>query len=139
MDEDEIARVVLDEAIRLHREVGTGLFESVYESGLSWLVGRRGMTVERQVPIPITLFGERIQEGFRADLLVERRVIVEIKATATLGRVHRQQVLTYLRLSGLWLGLLVNFGGPRLVDGFERIVNGPRPVRGSVVPVVPVV
>ena len=94
------------------------------EAGLSWMLRERGLRVERQVPIPIVLFGQRLEEGFRADLLIEDLVIVEIKAVVGVAAVHRRQVLTYLRLSDRWLGLLVNFGGPLLKDGFERIVNG---------------
>lgn len=122
--EDEIATVVLDASIRLHRELGPGLLESVYEVGLSWLLTEQGVRVRRQVPIPVVIFGQRLDEGFRADLLVEDLVIIEIKAAVALAPVHRRQVLTYLRLSDRWLGLLVNFGGVKLKDGFERIVNG---------------
>jgi GxxExxY protein len=102
----------------------SGLLESVYESGLAFLLTRRGFQVARQVPIPVRLFGEQLPEGFRADLLVNDRVIVELKAVQALAPVHRRQLLTYLRLSDRWLGLLVNFGGYPLKEGFERIVNG---------------
>ena len=122
--DNEISGVVMDCAIRLHRELGPGLLESVYESGLSWMLRERGLKVERQVPIPIVLFGQRLEEGFRDDLLIEDLVIVEIKAVVGVAAVHRRQVLTYLKLSDRWLGLLINFGGPLLKDGFERIVNG---------------
>jgi GxxExxY protein len=123
MHENEISAAVLDSAIAVHRALGPGLLESVYEVALSHVLRQRGLTVARQVPIPITFDGITFDEGFRADLVVEDRVLVELKSVERLAPVHRKVLLTYLRLSGRRLGLLVNFGAPVLKDGFERIVD----------------
>ena len=124
LPDDKVSAAVLDASIRLHRELGPGLFESVYEAGLAWTLRKEGFRVQRQAPIPLILFGERLDEGFRADLIIDDLVIVEVKAIESLAPIHRRQLLTYLRLSDRWLGVLVNFGGYRLLDGYERIVNG---------------
>lgn len=124
MKHDEIAHTVVECAYALHREVGPGLLESVYEVLLADALRTRGLAVERQKPIPILFRGKRFDEGFRADLLVENLVLVELKSVETLARVHRKQVLTYLRLTDLKLGLLINFGGALLKGNVERIVNG---------------
>ncbi len=124
MKHDEIARVVVECAFELHKELGPGLLESVYEVLLADALRERGLSVERQKPIPICFRGKRFDEGFRADLLVAELVLVELKSVETLARVHRKQVLTYLRLTGLKLGLLINFGGELLKGNIERLVNG---------------
>lgn len=124
MNHDEIARVVVECAFALHKELGPGLLESVYEVLLADALRERGLSVERQKPIPICFRGKRFDEGFRADLLVADLVLVELKSVETLARVHRKQVLTYLRLTGLKLGLLINFGGELLKGNIERLVNG---------------
>jgi GxxExxY protein len=122
--ENDISAVVLDAAIAVHRALGPGLLESVYEVALAHVLRQRGLAVARQVPISITYEGITFDEGFRADLIVEDLVLVELKSLERMAPVHRKVVLTYLRLSGLRLGLLVNFGAPMLKDGFERLVNG---------------
>jgi GxxExxY protein len=122
--ENDISAVVLDSAIAVHRALGPGLLESVYEVALAHVLRQRGLAVARQVPISITYEGITFDEGFRADLIVENLVLVELKSLERIAPVHRKVVLTYLRLSGLRLGLLVNFGAPVLKDGFERLVNG---------------
>ncbi len=124
MKHDEIARVVVESAFALHKELGPGLLESVYEVLLADALRERGLSVERQKPIPICFRGKRFDEGFRADLLVADLVLVELKSVEALARVHRKQVLTYLRLTNLKLGLLINFGGELLKGNMERLVNG---------------
>ncbi len=123
MKENEISKIIVQAALDLHRELGPGLLESVYEALLADLLSERGLSVERQRPIPIVFRGKRFDEGFRADLVVENLVLVELKSIETLARVHRKQVLTYLRLSNLKLGLLINFGGEVLRGNIERLVN----------------
>ncbi len=122
MHENEVSAIVLDSCIEVHRALGPGLLESVYEVALAHVLRRRGLRVARQVPIPVRFQEISFEEGFRADLLVEE--LVELKSVERLSPVHRKQVLTYVRLSGLRLGLLINFGAPVVKDGFERIVNG---------------
>ena len=124
MKHDEIAGVVVECAFALHKELGPGLLESVYEVLLADGLRERGLSVERQKPIPICFRGKRFDEGFRADLIVEDLVLVELKSVEALARVHRKQVLTYLRLTNLKLGLLINFGGELLKGNMERLVNG---------------
>jgi GxxExxY protein len=124
MTEDEIARIVIRCSLDLHRELGPGLLESVYEVLLADALRDAGLSVERQKSIPIRFRGKRFDEGFRADLLVAERVLVELKSIEALARVHKKQVLTYLRLSDLRLGLLINFGGELLKGNIERLVNG---------------
>lgn len=124
MHENDVSAAVLDAAIAVHRTLGPGLLESVYEVALAHVLRQRGLAVARQVPISITYEGITFDEGFRADLIVENVVLVELKSLERMAPVHKKVVLTYLRLSGLRLGLLVNFGAPMLKDGFERLVNG---------------
>jgi GxxExxY protein len=123
MKENEIAKIIVQAAFDLHRELGPGLLESVYEVLLGSMLMERGLEVERQKPIPITFRGKRFDEGFRADIVVGKFVLVELKSIETLARVHRKQVLTYLRLSNLKLGLLINFGGEMLKGNIERLAN----------------
>lgn len=124
MSHDEIARVVVECACELHKELGPRLLESVYEVLMADALRSRGLAVERQKPIPVLFRGKRFDEGFRADLLVENLVLVELKSVEILARVHRKQVLTYLRLANLQLGLLINFGGELLKGNVERLANG---------------
>ncbi|HSI11803.1 MAG TPA: GxxExxY protein [Chthoniobacter sp.] len=124
MSHDEIARAVVDCAYELHKELGPGLLESVYEVLMADALRARGLAVERQKPIPVLFRGKRFDEGFRADLLVGDIVLVELKSVEALARVHRKQVLTYLRLANLQLGLLINFGGDLLKGNIERLANG---------------
>jgi GxxExxY protein len=122
--ENEISKIILDAAFRVHSKTGPGLFETVYEAIMAHELRKQGLHVERQVPIPIRYDGIQFEEGFRADLLVENKVIVELKSLEELARAHSKQVLTQLRCSGHRLGLLINFGEIRLKDGIERVVNG---------------
>ncbi|MBV9659013.1 MAG: GxxExxY protein [Verrucomicrobia bacterium] len=124
MTENEIAKVVVGTAMRVHTALGPGLLESVYEIVLARALERAGLRIERQKPISIVFEDLVFQEAFRADLWVEDKVIVELKSVESLLPVHCKQVLTQLRLSGLKLGLLLNFGEARLKNGLYRIING---------------
>ncbi len=124
MNENEIGRIIVDCAIRLHMALGPGLLESVYEVLLAHLLEKAGLRVRRQVPIPVEFEGIRFDEGFRADLVVEDKVIIELKSVESVSRAHKKQVLTYLKLSGMKLGYLLNFGEAVMKDGIHRIING---------------
>ena len=124
MTENDIATIVFDAAFRIHRSLGPGLLESVYEVLLAHEVKKNGLIVERQKPIAIQYDGLVFEEGFRADLIVDSGVIVELKSVDALAAVHAKQVLTQLRLSGLKLGLLINFGEAQLKNGIKRLING---------------
>jgi len=124
LDEDRLAKIIVQAAFDLHKEAGPGLLESVYEVLLADILRSENLFVERQKPIPISFRGKQFDEGFRADLVVEGLVLVELKSLETLARVHRKQVLTYLRFSHLKLGILINFGGELLKGNIERLVNG---------------
>ena len=113
----------MDSAITIHRRLGPGLLESVYEVVLAHALERRGLVVMRQWPIRFEHDGIIFEDGFRVDLLVEDQVIVELKSTEKSAPVHAMQLLTYLRLSGLHVGLLINFGAPTLKEGLKRVVN----------------
>jgi GxxExxY protein len=124
---DDITGAVIDEAMKIHRELGPGLLESVYEIILARQLERRGFRVARQRPVPIEYDGLIFEQGFRADLVVEARVVVEIKSVEHLAPVHPKQLLTYLRLMRLEVGLLINFGNATLKEGLHRVVNGLSP------------
>jgi GxxExxY protein len=125
--ENEVATVVVDAAYKIHTTLGPGLLESVYERVLVYELSRRGLRVQRQVSIPIVYEGLVVEDAFRADLVVEGIVIVEIKSTETTPPVYKKQLLTYLRLSGLKLGMLVNFGTELVKQGISRVANGVLP------------
>ncbi len=124
MQENEVAAKVMDAAFQIHRELGPGLLESVYEAVLTKLITDMRLSVERQVPVAIIFQGLSFDEGFRADLIVEKKLIVELKSVERLQPVHSKQLLTYLRLTGCKLGLLINFGENLLKDGIKRVANG---------------
>ena len=124
MTENEISKQVVDAAFKIHTRLGPGLLESVYEAVLAYELSKRGLRVERQKAIPVVCEEVRLDEGFRADLVVEGKVIIELKSVEAIAPVHKKQVLTYLRLSNLKLGLLVNFGEELIKDGISRVVNG---------------
>lgn len=126
MDVDAITARIIGGAIAVHRELGPGLLESTYEHCLEMVLKRDGLTVERQVAMPIVFMGERIQVGYRIDMLVEGTVVVEIKAVARIDTVHFAQMMTYLRLSGCGVGLLINFNETTLRKGIRRVVRGYR-------------
>ena len=124
MTENEIAREIVDAAYKVHARLGPGLLESVCEVVLAHEIGKRRLSVKRQVAIPIRYDGLTFDEGFRADMVVENSVIVELKSIETVTAVHKKQLLTYLRLADKKLGLLINFGSALIKDGIHRIVNG---------------
>ncbi len=123
MTENEIAKIVVDAAYHIHRRLGPGLLESVYEVILAYALNSRGLNAERQVPVPIVFDGMKFDEGFRADLIVEAKVIVELKSVEKIAPVHKKQLLTYLRLADKRLGLLINFGASLIKDGIFRVAN----------------
>jgi GxxExxY protein len=122
-DLNEISGQIIDAAVHIHIKLGPGLLESVYERILAHELDKRGLAVERQVPVPIDYDNIRFEEGFRADLIIEKSVIVELKSVEAMAPVHSKQLLTYLKLMDYRLGLLINFGAPLLKDGIKRIVN----------------
>ena len=122
-DIEEYATMALDCGFQLHKELGPGLFETVYELLLYESLVERGLFVERQKVIPITFKGRVLDEGFRADLIVEKTLLIELKSTEKHSAVHAKQVLTYLRLMQLPLGLLMNFGAPTFKEGVKRLAN----------------
>ena len=124
MTENEIAKIVVDAAFQIHKGMGPGLLESVYEIVLAHVLKKRGLKVERQVPIPIEYDGLKFQEGYRADIVVEGKIIVELKSVENIQPVYKKQLLTYLRLADKRLGLLINFGSELIRDGISRVVNG---------------
>jgi GxxExxY protein len=125
MTENEISRVVYEKAIEVHRTLGgPGLLESVYEEAMAWELTEAGLVVERQVSVPIPYKGRMLASPMHVDLIVGGSVIVECKAVAECHPVFEAQLLTYLRLTGVKLGLLVNFGAIRVKDGIRRVVNG---------------
>jgi len=124
MDENELSKLILDAAYKVHSSLGPGLLESVYKVVLAHELKRQGMSVERQVDIPIQYEGVEFEIGFRADLVVDKKVLVELKSVEALKPVFSKQVLRYLRLANLKLGLLINFNEERLKFGLKRIVNG---------------
>ena len=124
---DDITGVIIEAALEMHIHLGPGLLESVYEMVLAHSLTKRGLDVQRQKPIQFTYDGMVFDEGFRVDLLVDRRVVVELKSLEKLAPVHSKQVLTYLPLTNLSVGLLINFGAATLKDGLHRIVNNLSP------------
>ena len=124
MTENEIATIVVDAAIAVHRELGPGLLESVYEMIMAHELEQRGLRVTRQVPIAIHYKAMTFDAAFRADLLIEEKVILELKSAEQVSEAHKKQVQTYLRLSGCKLGFLLNFGEALMKRGILRVVNG---------------
>ena len=120
---DDITGAIVDASLQIHRDLGPGLLESVYETVLARALGKRGFHVERQQAIRFEYDGMVFEEGFRADLLVEHSVIVELKSVEKLAAVHSKQLLTYLKLTDTAVGLLINFGSGTLKEGLHRIVN----------------
>lgn len=120
---EELSAIVVDAAFHLHKELGPGLLESVYEAVLAKLLQQRGLIVVRQKPIPVEFAGLTFDEGFRADLVVEDKLVIELKSVEHLAPVHGKQLLTYLRLMKLPLGLLINFGAATFKEDIHRVVN----------------
>ncbi|QEG37647.1 GxxExxY protein [Bythopirellula goksoeyrii] len=124
MHENPISKEIVDAAYRIHTTLGPGLLESVYERVLAYEIEIRGLSLKRQVPVLVEYDGRCFEEGYRLDLLVEEKVIVEIKSIEKIENVHKKQLLTYLRLSNKKLGLLINFNEELIRNGITRIVNG---------------
>ena len=122
-DLEELAKTAVGCGFRIHKELGPGLLESVYEALLANSLTRAGLFVERQKPLPISFDGVQLNEGYRVDLLVEGQLIVEIKSVDRIVPVHGKQLLTYLRLAQQPLGLLMNFGGETFKEGVRRVAN----------------
>ena len=123
MTENEIATIIVDAAYKIHNRLGPGLLESVYEATLAYELSKRGLQVRRQQAMRVVYEAVRMDVGFRADLVVEGKVIVEIKSIDAIAPVHRKQLLTYLRLTDKCLGLLINFNVELIKDGITRVVN----------------
>lgn len=124
MTENEISKIVLDQAIKVHKALGPGLLENAYEECLYYELKRTGLLVERQKALPLIYESVRLEIGYRVDLLVENKLIVELKAVEAINDVHLAQVLTYLNLSNSKLGLLINFNVSLLKNGIKRVING---------------
>lgn len=127
MDEEvynEISKMIIGAAIEVHKELGPGLLESVYECCMEEELNRRGLRTQRQVPLPIIYKGKKLDKDFRIDLLVEEKIVVELKAIDQMRDIHEVQLVTYLKLSEKKLGLLINFNVPQLTKGIKRKING---------------
>ncbi|HAE22586.1 MAG TPA: GxxExxY protein [Spirochaetaceae bacterium] len=124
MNENQIATIIIESSIEIHKEIGPGLLESAYESILAYSLSRKGLAVERQVPISLLWKDMLVDVAYRADLIVGGLVIVELKSVEKFHPVHAKQLLTYLRIADKRLGLLINFGLPVLKDGIQRVING---------------
>ena len=121
--ENELSGLIIGTCIEIHRELGPGLLESVYEEVLTYELTEKGLLVERQKDVPVVYKGKKMELGFRADLIVNETVLIELKSVEAISKVHPKIVLTYLKLTGLKLGLLINFNEVLLKDGITRIVN----------------
>lgn len=126
MEIEEVARVLVDKALKVHQGLGPGLLESVYQRILAYELRKAGLSVETEVGIPVRWDGHLIDEGFRADMILNSSILVELKSVEKTLPVHRKQTLTYLKLADLQLGFLVNFGSALLKDDLHRLVNGYR-------------
>ena len=123
MHENELTKIVIGESIKVHSQLGPRLLESVYLESLSFRLINEGLRIQKQKPIPVVIDGVKLECGFRCDLFVEDKLIIEVKAIDALSDIHLAQVLTYLKLTGVKLGLLINFNVLRLKDGVRRVVN----------------
>ena len=123
MTENEIATIVVDAALKIHKTFGPGLFESVYEAALRYELQKRGLMVGQQLGVPVQYDGLNLGFGFRVDLLVNNKVVIEVKSVEALAPIHNKQLATYLRLMDLRLGLLINFNVELIRNGIRRVVN----------------
>lgn len=124
MSENEIAKIAVDVAYHLHSNLGPGLLESVYQELYVFKLRERGLSVETEVNFPVLYEGKEFTSSFRIDILVEKKVVIELKSVENTLPVHKKQLLTYLRLTNLRLGLLINFGSAYIKSGVERVING---------------
>jgi GxxExxY protein len=123
MTENELSNIVIGEAIKVHQQLGPGLLESVYEECLTYKLIKTGLMIQKQKPIPLVFEEIKLECGFRCDILVENKLIIEVKAVESLNDIHLAQVLTYLKLTNVKLGLLMNFNVIKLKEGIKRVVN----------------
>lgn len=124
LHENPISKEIVDAAFKIHTKLGPGLLETVYETILAYELRKRGFRVERQLPVPIVWDDIQFEEGYRLDLMVEDKVLVEVKSVEAVAPVHKKQLLTYLRLMDKRLGILINFNEELIRDGISRVVNG---------------
>jgi len=124
MNENEIGKIIVNAAVEIHKEFGPGLLETVYEVMLAYKLEKQGLSVKRQVSVPIEYERMKFDEAFRVDIFVENKVLIELKSVEVVNKAHKKQVLTYLRLTGCKLGYLLNFGEFLMKDGISRIING---------------
>ena len=124
MNENEIGTIIVDTAVYLHKKLGSGLLENVYEVVLIKLLAQKGLNVQRQVSIPINIDDEHFDEGFRVDIFVEGKVIIELKSVEKIIDAHKKQLLTYMKLANIKLGYILNFGTDLMKDGIVRTING---------------
>jgi GxxExxY protein len=124
MSENEISSKVIGAAIEVHKQLGPGLLESAYETCLVYELKQMGMEVKQQHALPVVYKGVKLDAGYRIDILVENKVIIEIKSVDVLADIHTAQILTYLKLKDLKLGLLINFNTVKVIDGLKRVLNG---------------
>ncbi|UOE37878.1 GxxExxY protein [Chryseobacterium oryzae] len=124
MNENDISKIIFDAGLRVHRQLGAGLLESAYEECLFYELNKSGLLIEKQKPMPLIYDDIKLDIGYRIDLLVERKVVVEIKSVESLNDIHIAQVLTYLKLSNCKLGLLINFNSVLFKNGVKRLING---------------
>ena len=121
--ENELSELVLGKCIKIHKELGPGLFESVYEDIITYELSKAGLACQNQVELPVQYDGKTFERGFRADMIVDEKLLLELKSVEKLTSTHKKQILTYLRLSDLKLGLIINFNERLLKNGIVRIVN----------------
>ncbi len=124
MNENEVSKVIFDAGLKVHRQLGAGLLESAYEECLYYELQKSGLQIEKQKPMPLIYDDIKLDIGYRIDLLVERKVVVEIKSVESLNEIHIAQVLTYLKLSNCKLGLVINFNSVLFKNGVKRLING---------------
>ena len=127
MDVEEVGRNIVDGAVKVHMALGPGLLESAYQACLAYELIKRGLTVACEVTLPVTYDGQKIEAGYRIDMLVENCVIIENKVVDQISPVHEAQLLTYLKLKGCWLGYILNWNTVRMKNGIQRMVNGIKP------------
>ncbi len=124
MTENEISKVVFNAALKVHKALGPGLLESAYEECLYYELKKTGLKVEKQKPLPLIYENVKLETGYRVDIIIENKFIIEIKAAEALNDVHLAQILTYLKLSGCKLGMLINFNVALIKNGIKRVING---------------
>ena len=135
MDVEELSAIAVDCGLKVHRELGPGMLESAYEAVLAHILSKRGLFVERQKVIPIIYDGITVEQGFRADIIIENKLLIELKTVERLSPLHARQVTTYLKFTGLSVGLLMNFSSEKFTDGLKRLVNNHRETSKSLLKV----